>query len=81
MVVIRHAGSANADLRTTLILLCEDGSLRIHMANVEQTNFWMLPALQSSPTLVADGSSKPDRKKKVPQTGKLYSFIFISMEY
>jgi hypothetical protein len=36
MVAIRHP-SSNADHRTTLILLCEDGSLRIYMAAMEQT--------------------------------------------
>lgn len=38
MVAIRHP-SSNADHRTTLILLCEDGSLRIYMAAMEQTGF------------------------------------------
>lgn len=36
MVAIRHP-SSNTDQRTTLILLCEDGSLRIYMAAMEQT--------------------------------------------
>lgn len=35
MVAVRHA--SGHELRTTLILLCEDGSLRIYMANMEQT--------------------------------------------
>lgn len=34
MVVIRHQTSGD-DYRTTLILLCEDGSLRMYMASVE----------------------------------------------
>ena len=41
MVAIRHP-SSNADHRTTLILLCEDGSLRIYMAAMEQTGVFML---------------------------------------
>jgi E3 ubiquitin-protein ligase UBR4 len=40
MVAIRHPASG-AEHRTTLILLCEDGSLRIYMANSEATNFWL----------------------------------------
>ncbi|KAL1138885.1 hypothetical protein AAG570_008947, partial [Ranatra chinensis] len=36
MVAIRHP-SSNSDYRTTLILLCEDGSLRIYMASMDQT--------------------------------------------
>lgn len=36
MVVIRHQTSYT-DYRTTLILLCEDGSLRMYMASMEQT--------------------------------------------
>jgi E3 ubiquitin-protein ligase UBR4 len=39
MVAIRHP-SSNADHRTTLILLCEDGSLRIYMAAMEQTGLF-----------------------------------------
>lgn len=36
MVVIRHV-SYNSELRTTLLILCEDGSLRIHNASPENT--------------------------------------------
>lgn len=39
MVAIRHP-SSNSDHRTTLILLCEDGSLRIYMAAMDQTGSW-----------------------------------------
>lgn len=35
-VAIRHP-SSSSDHRTTLILLCEDGSLRIYMASMDQT--------------------------------------------
>jgi len=40
MVAVRHC-SSGAELRTTLILLCEDGSLRIYMAGQEHTSFWL----------------------------------------
>lgn len=35
MVAIRH--NSGTDHRTTLILLCEDGSLKIYLANIDQT--------------------------------------------
>lgn len=37
---IRHTTSSG-EVRTTLILLCEDGSLRIYMASQELTDFWL----------------------------------------
>ena len=40
IVTIRH-NAGNNDQRTTLILLCEDGSLKIYMAGVENTGFWL----------------------------------------
>jgi hypothetical protein len=40
MVAVRHC-SSGAELRTSLILLCEDGSLRIYMAGQEHTSFWL----------------------------------------
>lgn len=66
MVVIRHP-SSNAEHRTTLILLCEDGSLRIYMAGMEQTGYWMSPTIQPVATMA---TVKPTRKKKTIKTGK-----------
>lgn len=37
LVTIRHSWSAGHDARTTLILLCEDGSLRVFNANHHAT--------------------------------------------
>ena len=65
IVLIRHMGS-NSDQRTTLILLCEDGSLRIYMANVEQTSFWMSPSLLPDTTI---SILKPIKKKKITPPG------------
>ncbi|XP_077538894.1 E3 ubiquitin-protein ligase-like protein poe isoform X3 [Haemaphysalis longicornis] len=45
LVAIRHPTSSG-EMRTTLILLCEDGSLRIYMASQEQTGYWLTPAFQ-----------------------------------
>lgn len=44
MVAIRHASSGIE--KTTLLLLCEDGSLRIYAANAENTNYWLSPEVQ-----------------------------------
>ncbi|XP_016135663.1 E3 ubiquitin-protein ligase UBR4-like [Sinocyclocheilus grahami] len=60
MVAIRHTAS-NEQQRTTMILLCEDGSLRIYMANVENTSYWLQPSLQPSSVI---SIMKPVRKRK-----------------
>ncbi|XP_063293132.1 E3 ubiquitin-protein ligase UBR4 isoform X8 [Pelobates fuscus] len=60
MVAIRHTAS-NDQQRTTMILLCEDGSLRIYMASVENTSYWLQPSLQPSSSISV---MKPMRKRK-----------------
>ena len=70
MVVIRHSGGS--DQRTTLILLCEDGSLKIYMANSENTSYWMQPSLQPHPVMGAVGSGKKSKKIKRLK-GSIYS--------
>lgn len=74
MVAIRHSGSGSYQ-RTTLILLCEDGSLRIYMANVDATNYWMSPALQPHNAILA---LKPMKKKKVSKPGEHLCFQLLS---
>lgn len=44
MVAIRHTTAGQE--RTTLLLLCEDGSLRIFAANTEHTSYWLSPEVQ-----------------------------------
>ncbi|XP_023302423.2 protein purity of essence [Lucilia cuprina] len=44
MVAIRHTVAGVE--KTTLILLCEDGSLRIFTAHQESTSFWLSPQVQ-----------------------------------
>ncbi|KAL3872340.1 hypothetical protein ACJMK2_040271 [Sinanodonta woodiana] len=67
VVAIRHAASNSDQQRTTMILLCEDGSLRIYMANVDSTNFWLSPYLQpQSPISVL----RPVKKKKTTKSGR-----------
>ncbi|KAL1020637.1 hypothetical protein UPYG_G00002740 [Umbra pygmaea] len=64
MVAIRHTAS-NEQQRTTMILLCEDGSLRIYMANVDSTSYWLQPSLQPSSAI---SIMKPVRKRKATAT-------------
>lgn len=66
MVAIRHTAS-NEQQRTTMILLCEDGSLRIYMANVDNTSYWLQPSLQPSCGI---SIMKPVRKRKAAATSK-----------
>lgn len=67
MVAIRHA-SSNSEHRTTLILLCEDGSLRIYMASMLQTGFWLSSTVQASVSAPVRQNRK--RKANVSQSGK-----------
>ncbi|XP_046403829.1 E3 ubiquitin-protein ligase UBR4 isoform X2 [Ischnura elegans] len=69
MVAIRHPSSSSSspEHRTTLILMCEDGSLRIYMAGMEQTGYWLSPSVQAANFML---SSRPSRKKKTVKTGK-----------
>ena len=50
-----------------MILLCEDGSLRIYMANVENTSYWLQPSLQPSSVI---SIMKPVRKRKAAAISK-----------
>ncbi|CAH1787172.1 unnamed protein product, partial [Owenia fusiformis] len=67
MVAVRHPTSNNEQHRTTLILLCEDGSLRIYMANPDHTNHWMSPLLQPHNAIAI---LKPTKKKKSAKAGR-----------
>ncbi|KAK7478490.1 hypothetical protein BaRGS_00030249, partial [Batillaria attramentaria] len=67
VVAIRHVASTSDQHRTTMILLCEDGSLRIYMANVDTTNYWMSPYLQPQSPIAA---LKPVKKKKAVKSGR-----------
>ncbi|XP_044730066.1 E3 ubiquitin-protein ligase UBR4 isoform X3 [Chrysoperla carnea] len=68
-----------AENRTTLILLCEDGSLRIYMAYMEQTGFWMSSAIQPVTTTLA---TKPVRtKKKILKSGKTTGQVTFPVDF
>lgn len=75
IVAIRH--STGGEQRTTLILLCEDGSLKIYMANMEQTGYWMSPSIQ--PT-ICNAPVKP-RKKKIVKTGKSTGSVTFPVDF
>ncbi|XP_035658748.1 E3 ubiquitin-protein ligase UBR4-like, partial [Branchiostoma floridae] len=66
MVAIRHTSASSDNQRTTLILLCEDGSLKIYMANVDSTSYWMQSAFQS---VSVCGGVRPVSQRKPPKTG------------
>ncbi|XP_052869267.1 protein purity of essence [Anopheles cruzii] len=64
MVAIRH--SVSGVEKTTLILLCEDGSLRIYAAHPENTGYWLSPEVQpiaGHAQLVAGGGSVSSAKQ------------------
>ena len=66
-MAIRHTASSEQQ-RTTMILLCEDGSLRIYMANVDNTSYWLQPSLQPS---CGVSIMKPVRKRKAAAASEL----------
>ncbi|KAI5699920.1 hypothetical protein M8J75_011084 [Diaphorina citri] len=61
MVAINHNN------RTTLILLCEDGSLRIYNDNPAETNFWLGPELKATSNHTIP---KPLKRKKTAKSSK-----------
>ena len=74
MVAIRHTGSSNGgEEKTTMILLCEDGSLKIYMAGQEVTGYWLQPSLQPICALAAGKANKKKRgaTKVLRSTGNL----------
>ncbi|XP_076048949.1 E3 ubiquitin-protein ligase-like protein poe isoform X2 [Oratosquilla oratoria] len=67
LVALRHSLSAGHEAKTTLILLCEDGSLRIYNANPQTTEFWLSSQMQSFSSI---STVRPSRKKKTPKLGR-----------
>ena len=68
MVAIRHQVSGSE--KTTLILLCEDGSLRIYAANHETTSFWLSPEVQPIGNYYNSGAGVVKDKKKKSKKSK-----------
>lgn len=67
MVAIKH--SVYGVDKTTLILLCEDGNLRIHTANPENTGYWMSPEIQPVENLAIALTSKSIRRRRALKDG------------
>ncbi|BES93671.1 calmodulin Hypothetical protein [Nesidiocoris tenuis] len=77
MVVIRHT-STSSELRTTLLILCEDGSLRIYNASPETTGFWLSPSVQAIST---SPSNKANKKKKAPKPAKTSASVSFPVDF
>lgn len=67
MVAIRHASSGTE--KTTLLLLCEDGSLRIYAANPDNTGYWLSPDVQPIANQ-SYSSFMPKNSKKLKKLAK-----------
>lgn len=70
-VAIRHS-TTNSDSKTTIVVLCEDGSLQIFNAFNDNTNYWLNPIFNckqivDKQALVMNACSKSKKSKK---TGK-----------
>lgn len=68
MVAIRHASSGME--KTTLLLLCEDGSLRIYSANTENTNYWLQSEVQPIGNQLYSPQITKSSKKNKKSSGK-----------
>lgn len=68
MVAIRHASSGVE--KTTLLLLCEDGSLRIYSANAENTNYWLQSEVQPIGNQLYSPQIAKSSKKNKKSSGK-----------
>lgn len=68
MVAIRHQVSGVE--KTTLILLCEDGSLRIYAANPETTNYWLSSEIQPIGNYYNSGAMSKERGNSKKKTKK-----------
>ncbi|XP_067662559.1 E3 ubiquitin-protein ligase UBR4-like [Haliotis asinina] len=78
VVAMRHVASNTDQQRTTMILLCEDGSLRIYMANVDNTNYWLSPYLQPQSPIAA---LKPAKKKKSCKSGRPAGVVTFPIDF
>lgn len=67
MVAIKH--SVYGVDKTTLILLCEDGNLRIHTANTENTSYWMSAEIQPVENLPISLTAKSIRRRRALKDG------------
>lgn len=79
MAIVRHQISFT-EYRTTLILLCEDGSLRLYMASMEHTGFWLSPTVH--PAVGGQLLKSSSKKKKTTKMGsKLSSAVSFPVDF
>ena len=72
MVTLRYSSRQSTHHRTTLIILCEDGSLRIYVANNNtNTEYWMQSQFKpSSPLIILRRKGKRDSRRRASQVEK-----------
>ena len=83
MVSIRHlstntTSSIAGEEKTTLILLCEDGSLKIYMANAEATGYWLQPQFQPTGSLAF---TRPQKKKKASKLHRSSGLVHFNLDF
>lgn len=69
MVAINHSN------HTTLILLCDDGSLRIYNDNSAETNFWLGPELKATSNHTIPKPLKRKKTTKATKSTGIYSTL------
>ena len=79
MVAIRHVASGSTEEKTTLILLCEDGSLKIYMASADATGYWLQPSLQ--PTGVLDVARPTSRRKRAAKVLRSTGHVAFPLDF
>ena len=82
MISIRHLSTSNNSLpgeeKTTMILLCEDGSLKIYMANADATGYWISPQFQPTGSLAFN---RPQKKKKTSKALRNSGLVHFSLDF
>lgn len=82
MVSIRHVSTSSSstagEKKTTMILLCEDGSLKIYMANTDATGYWLKSDFQPSGSLAF---IRPQKKKKANKSLRGSGMVNFSLDF
>ena len=80
MVAIRHLASGSTQTtQTTLILLCEDGSLKIYRACGDATGYWLQPSLQ--PTGLLDVTRPTARRKNAAKLLRSTTHVTFPLDF
>ena len=80
MVALRHSSfnTSNTE-KTTMILLCEDGSLKIYMAGEEASGYWLQPRLLPVCSLSALKQTK--KKKQSSKHQRSHGLLNFPMDF